>query len=152
MGKYFSIDEMIKSTTASSKNIDNTPNEEQKKHIYELIDVLDMLREGWTELCEENKWGTASIRVNSGFRSDALNKAVGGSKTSSHKTGYAADIEPVNNRMKEFQEFVPNFCKEHNIPFDQIIKEKPKNGIASWLHFGLFNARGEQRKQVFWLN
>ena len=53
--------------------------------------------------------------------------------------------------MKEFQKFVPNYCKQNGILFDQIIFEKPKNGIASWLHFGLFNEKGEQRKQVFWI-
>ena len=150
MGKYFTIEELTKSTTASSKNIDNTPNEEQKQHLTELIEVLDKIRQGWTELCEENKWGTAGIRVNSGFRSEALNKAVGGSKTSEHKLGYAADIEPINGRMKEFQEFVPNYCKQNGILFSQIILEKPKKGIASWLHIGVNGEKG-QRCQIFTL-
>lgn len=150
MGKYFTIEELCKSATADAKNINNTPNEEQEKHLNELIEVLDMIREGWTELCEKNKWGTAGIRVNSGFRSDALNKAVGGSKTSSHRLGYAADIEPINGRMKEFQEFVPNYCKQNGILFDQIIKEKPKNGVANWLHIGVNGEKG-QRGQIFTL-
>lgn len=137
MAKYFTIEEL----TRTSTGLDNTPNEEETKHLEELIEVLDNIRE---------EWGSA-IRVNSGFRSEGVNKKVGGSKTSAHRIGYAADVEPVNGDMKKFQEFVPKFFKDNNIPFDQIIREKPKNGICSWLHIGLKNRNGEQREQIFTL-
>lgn len=148
MAKYFTLEELCETTTG----LDNTPNDEEKEHLEILMDVLDGVREAWTEKCSENKWGSPSIIVNSGFRSDAVNKAVGGSKTSAHRLGWAADIEPSNQRMKEFQDFVPKYCEENKILFDQIIKEHPINGISSWLHFGLKNKQGQQRKQVFWLN
>ena len=137
MAKYFTIEEL----TRTSTGLDNTPNEEETKHLEELIDVLDGLREAWG----------SGIRVNSGFRSEEVNNKVGGSKTSAHRIGFAGDIEPENGDMKKFQDFVPNYFKENNIPFDQIIREKPRNGIASWMHLGLYNNKHEQRKQVFTL-
>lgn len=133
--KYFTIEEL----TRTSTGLDNIPNEQELNNLEELIEILDGIREAW---------GSA-IRVNSGFRSEEVNKAVGGSKTSAHRIGSAGDLEPVNGNMKAFQDFVPNYFKEHNIAFDQIIKEKPKNGIASWLHLGLKNSKGQQRGQVF---
>lgn len=148
MGKYFSIEELTYSATAISKGIDNTPTStEVKNNLLELISVLDGIREGWTVLCEKNNWGTASVIVNSGYRSDALNKAIGGSKTSAHSIGAAADIEPKNQRNKEFYEY----CKEYleDKPFDQLINEKPVKGIPSWIHLGLKNRKGEQRRMVF---
>lgn len=138
MGKYFSLEEL----TRTSTGLDNTPNEQEIKNLEELIEVLDKLREAWG----------SGIRVNSGFRSEEVNNKVGGSKTSAHRIGFAGDLEPVNGDMKKFQDFVPKFFKDNNIPFDQIIKEEPRNGIASWLHLGLKNRQGQQRGQVFWLS
>lgn len=152
MGKYFTISELCESDKADKLQILNVPNEEETKHLEELIEVCDKIREAWTELCEKNDWGRPSIKTTSGFRCEALNKAVGGKESSAHRIGYAIDFKPNNNRMKEFQDFVPKFLKENKIPFDQIIKEHPINGISSWIHFGLKNRQGLQRGQVFWLS
>lgn len=136
MAKYFTIDELCKTTT----NLNNIPDADISQNLSYFIEtVLDDLRE---------KWGSA-IRVNSAYRSEEVNNAVGGSKTSAHLLGWAVDIEPCNGKMKEFQEFIPNYFKQNSIQFDQIILEKPKNGIASWVHIGLYNSKGEQRNQIF---
>ena len=150
MGKYFTIKELTKSSTAVSKGIDNTPTEEQEKHLNELISVLDGIRAAWTELCREKKWGSPSIIVNSGFRSKALNKAINGSKTSEHLLGYAVDIEPSNQRNKEFYDFMVEYVRENEIGFSQLINEKPGNGIPSWIHFSI-NGNSGHRKQIFTL-
>lgn len=147
MAKYFTIEELCKTSTG----LDNIPNEQELNNLEELIEVLDDIREAWTQLCKEKKWGSPSIRVNSGFRSDEVNKAVGGSKTSEHRLGYAVDIEPNNQKNKEFWEFLTEWLKENNIAFDQLINEKPKCGVPSWIHFGLKNKQGLQRKQIFTL-
>lgn len=147
MAKYFTLEELCETSTG----LNNTPNEEEKEHLEKLMDVLDGVREAWTEKCRENKWGSPSIVVNSGFRSDAVNKAVGGSKTSVHRLGWAADIEPSNQRNKEFLEFLINYMKANNIKFDQIINEKPICDIPSWVHIGLYNGKGLQRGQIFTL-
>lgn len=151
MGKYFTISELCESDKADELGIINVPNEEETKHLEELIEVCDKIREAWTELCEKNGWGRPSIRTNSGFRCEALNKAVGGKKSSAHRIGYAIDFEPNNQRNKEFFEFLSEWLRENNIPFDQLINEKPKCGVPSWLHFGLKNSQGLQRKQIFTL-
>ena len=149
MAKYFTLDELTYSATAVKKGIDNTPTEDAKNNLIELMEVLDGIREGWTEKCKENNWGSASIVVNSGYRCNALNKAVGGSQTSAHVLGTAADIEPKNGRNKEFYDY----CKEYlrDKPFDQLINEKPRCDIPSWIHFGLKNSKGQQRGQIFTL-
>ena len=146
MGKYFTIDELTKTSTG----LDNTPNEQELKNIEELIEVLDDIREAWTEECREKKYGSASILVNSGFRCEEVNEAVGGSKTSEHRLGYAADIEPSNQKNKEFWDFIVNYVKTKNINFSQLINEKPRNNIPSWVHFSINGAKG-YRKHIFTL-
>ena len=146
MPKYFTYNELIKSETALKLGIDNAPTDETiQNNIIELIEVLDGVREAWTIKCEKECWDNPAIVVNSGYRCDALNKAIGGSKTSAHSIGAAADIEPKNQRNKEFLRFL-----EHHIPFDQLLNEKPdKNGVPSWIHIGLKNRQGKQRRMVF---
>lgn len=136
-GRYFTVEELLKSTTAKKNKIDNTPTDEKIiNNLNELISFLDGLREAW---------GSA-IRVGSGYRCPQLNKAVGGSTTSVHMIGLAADLTPVNGLIDEFFEFVKNYLLSNNIPFDQIIDEH--SGKKHWVHIGLKNTKGLQRKQV----
>ena len=128
--KYFTISELTRSDTASIKKIDNTPNKEITEHLIELVEkLLDPLRSAWAEYCDVNRLGNPAISVNSGYRCNELNKAVGGSLTSAHLTGYAADISPINGNMKVFQSWIAEAIEEFD--FDQLIYERPKNGIAS---------------------
>lgn len=151
MPKYFTYEELTRSATADKLGIDNTPKEKYiQDNIIELIEVLDGVREAWTIMCEKNSWGTASIIVNCGYRCDALNEAVKGSKTSAHSIGAAADIEPKNQKNKEFFRFLEQYLLDNHIPFDQLLNEKPdKNGVPSWIHIGLKNREGKQRQMVF---
>ena len=144
MGKYFTINELTRTETGLS----NKPNKQQLNNLEELIKVIDDIRESWTDLCKKNNWGSPSILVNSGFRSDAVNKAVGGSKKSEHKLGYAVDFEPSNQKNKEFWDFIVDYVHTNNIGFSQLINEKPINGIPSWVHFSI-NGKSGQRKQIF---
>ena len=121
MGKYFTIKELCDSDNAVELNIHNLPSTENVRNMNKLIEaVLDPLRE---------KWGKP-IYVNSGFRNLALNKAVGGSKTSHHlcKNGYAAaDITTasVNDNKKLFE-----LIKSMDLPICQCIDEYN----YSWIH------------------
>jgi uncharacterized protein YcbK (DUF882 family) len=130
--KYFTIKELCKSATASQKGINNSPNSEVIKNLELLVaNVLDPLRE---------KYGKP-IRVNGAYRCPELNKAVGGSKTSQHMTGQAADItvgSPDDNK-KLF-----NLIIEMNLPFDQLIDEKN----FRWIHFSYSDRK---RKQILHL-
>lgn len=115
--KYFTLKELTRSTTATAKGIDNTPTPEVEKNLTLLVgNVLDPLREIYGK----------PITVNSGYRCPELNKAVGGSKTSDHVKGFAADI---TGGSKEENERIFNIIK-HNFHFKQLIDEKG----FSWVH------------------
>ena len=151
MGKYFSFEEICYSATAEKLKINNKPTStEVKNNINQLITVLDVIREEWTELCKENNWGDGAIIVSSGYRSRALNIAINGAPNSSHMIGSTADMYPKNRKNKEFFDFLDIWLLTNNILFDQLINEKPdKNGVPSWIHFSLKNKKGEQRRTVF---
>lgn len=150
--KYFTIEEFIKSDTAKRKGIDNTPTKIHKDNITELVNnLLDPLREDWTIYCQNNKLGAPNILITSGYRCWDLNNAIGGSKKSAHSWGCAADIKPSNGNMEQFQEFMKDWIKDKD--FDQLIYEKPINGIATWLHIAYKRpATDEQRKMIFTLS
>ena len=130
--KYFTIKELVNSATAKQKGIDNTPNSEIKKNLEQLVEnILDPLRE---------KYGKPII-VTGGYRCPALNALVGGSKTSQHMLGLAADITvgtPAKN--KELFELIQKL----NLPFDQLIDEKS----FTWIHISFSK---NPRKQILHL-
>ena len=132
---YFTIDELCASDTAKKYGIDNTPNPTIITRLQRLINFLNPIREAW---------GSA-IKVTSGYRCEKLNCFVGGSKTSSHTIGYGVDLIPLNGRMSEFKKFIVDYMKIRI--FDQCIIEK--SGKTEWIHIGLYNAKGQQRKMIF---
>lgn len=116
--KHFTIEELCRSNTATLRGIDNTPSEEIKRNLTALVDnVLDPLRQAWGK----------PLVVNSGYRCPQLNKAVGGSKTSHHMKGMAADITTGNkaDNRRLFQ-----LAIDLKLPFYQLIDEKG----FSWVH------------------
>lgn len=146
MAKYFTYSEFIKSETAKKLNIDNTPTEEPiQDNILELMRIMDKIRENWTEYCTLNYLPHPEILINSGYRCEALNKALKGSKTSAHRIGAAVDFEAKNGRNKDLFGIVQEVLKECQISFDQLIDEYD----FSWIHLGLKNCSGEQRMQIF---
>ena len=136
MAKYFKVAEMFKSETAEKNQINNTPSVEVKQNIEELLEVLDGLREHYGK----------PIKITSGYRCAELNKLVGGSPTSAHVIGYAADLQPVQGSFEEFKAEVLRWL-DTGVKFDQCILEKSKS--AQWVHFGLYNRKGQQRGQRF---
>lgn len=142
---FFTLQELIKSDTANSYKIDNNPNEEQTQNLWALInDLLNPFRQSWEDWCIINKLGNPAIRVSSGFRSKKLNDKIGGSQTSAHSYGLAADLIPYNGNLKEFRRFTEAFMK--GMKFDQCIFEEIDNkGVPKWIHLGLKNSAGHQR-------
>ena len=116
--KYFTIEELTRSTTARLRNIDNTPSQLVIDNLTALVDnVLDPLREAWGK----------PIKVNSGYRCRALNKAVGGVPASQHMLGQAADI---TGGSQEANRDLYSLLKRLNLPVDQAINEHD----FRWLH------------------
>lgn len=131
--KYFTIEELTRSTTATARGLDNTPTPEIKANLERLVDkVLDPLRE---------KYGKP-ITVNSGYRCPELNKAVGGSKTSDHMNGFSVDITAS---CKKENAILFQIIKD-NFDFDQLIWEKGNSEYPDWVHVSYNPNR--LRKQV----
>ena len=136
--KHFTFQEFERSEKAAELNIDNTIPELAEAHIVELVDILlDPLREAWG----------GPLVVTSGYRCPALNKAVGGSETSAHTAGWAADLVPGDGRgVQELVNFTAEWLTATGLPFDQFIDER--SGGSRWLHLGIRNLKGEQRRQT----
>ena len=118
--KYFSIKELCCSAKGEELGVDNTPTDKAVENMTRLITVvLDPLREAYGQ----------PITVNSGYRCPALNKAVGGVKSSQHLTGEAADITVGS---KEGNKWLFEYIRD-NLPYDQLIDEYDYN----WVHVSL---------------
>lgn len=127
--KYFTIEELCRSSVADSKKIDNIPTKDIENKLIELVDnVLDKLRQ----------WYGKPITVNSGYRCRILNEAVGGSKTSQHMLGEAADIT-AGSKLENEKLF--NYIRD-NLEYDQLINESD----FTWIHVSYRKDR--LRKQV----
>lgn len=134
---YFTISELVASDTAKAKGIDNSPTTEVRANLVALIEtLLDPLREAWK----------SPIKVTSGYRCAALNKAVKGSSTSAHPYGCAADIVPLNGKIAEFKAFCRDYFGNRRHLYDQVILED--NGKSEWVHIGLKTADGRKRGQL----
>ena len=115
---------MTRSDTAMKRGIDNTPTPEVVARLEHLMGVLDKIRE---------RWG-APIRVNSGYRCETLNKAVGGVWNSQHLTGEAADITAGNlGANASLFDLIKLMQVGGEIEFDQLIDEKN----MSWIHLSV---------------
>lgn len=111
MAKYFSIGELCHSDVADKRDIPNHPNTYQRMNLEKLINnVLDPLR---------IKFGKP-IYVNSGFRSESLNKAVGGAINSDHLRGMAADITSGD---REENKVIFELVQSMGLEFRQLIDE-----------------------------
>jgi hypothetical protein len=128
LSENFKLWEFVVSETASRDRINNTP---QQVHIAHLRTLCQ-------QILEPARKKLGPLRITSGYRSPALNKAIGGSPTSAHMQGYAADVNPLNVSKMEFAKWVNNNCK-----FDQIILEFGTPSEPAWIHVSC-DPRGKQ--------
>lgn len=118
----FVLSEFVKSQQAERLGIDNTPPQVVINNLKQLVEnVLQPVR---------THYGKTMV-ISSGYRSPALNKAVGGSKTSDHMTGCAADIEIPGVSNYDLAVYIRD-----NLPFTQVILEFYTPGIpdSGWVH------------------
>lgn len=114
--RHFSLEEFTLSQTAVRRGIPNDPTPEHLANLEALCaNILDPLRD-----CIGRP-----IKITSGYRSPALNKAVKGSSTSQHCYGQAADIQVPGLSVDE----VVAAIRQAKLPFDQLIHE-----FGSWTH------------------
>lgn len=139
MAKYFVFSEFTKSETAKNLNIDNTPTEEYiYDNILELMRIMDKIRGNWTEYCTLNYLPNPEIIITSGYRCEALNEAVGGSKTSAHRIGSACDFIAKNGHNGELFNLIVNMIEKGEIKCSQLIWEKGDKQNPDWIHFALY--------------
>ena len=122
LSENFSLKEMTKSQTALRRGIENEPGEEEQANLQQLCEqVLQKVR---------NHFGKP-VTVNSGYRSPELNSAIGGSTTSDHCKGMAADIEIPGVSNYELADWIQNNCE-----FRQLILEFYTPGVpdSGWVH------------------
>ena len=135
ISKNFTLEELTASATAKAKGIINNPGQTDIVNLCGLVhNVLQPLR---------NWWGK-EVKIGSGYRSLALNRAVGGVSNSQHMKGEAADlcIDGDIQKGKSWFQYIKQHCE-----FDQLIWEKnPKTG-AYWVHVS-YRCDGKNRKQV----
>jgi hypothetical protein len=137
LSEHFDLCEFIRSDYAKRNGINNIPNAEQTENLRELcINILEPLRNHFQ----------IPILLSSGFRCDALNKAIGGAKNSQHTTGEAVDIDHdmsanvVNNKM------IFDYIKA-NLNFDQMIWEHGTSLNPDWVHVS-YVAKDKNRNQI----
>ena len=118
----FSLAEMVKSETALRRDMDNTPGETEIGNLKLLCErVLQPVRDHFA----------MGVKVNSGFRHPEVNAAVGGSRTSDHCKGLAADIEIPGVPNYELAEWIRD-----NLEYTQLILEFYTRGVpdSGWVH------------------
>jgi len=127
--KHFKLDEFVKSETANKNNIDNTPSKDVQGNLLFLATyTMEPIRRAWGE-----------IKINSGYRCDALNKLVGGSPTSYHRYGLACDFAP---KHKEIMKSVFNWCIR-SLDYDKLIWE-----FDSWIHIQVNTNARKNRSHI----
>lgn len=118
MSEHFTIAELTFSQTATRRGIDNTPSEQVSNNLRRLMGTLELVR----------ALVGKPLTISSGYRSPALNIAVGGARDSAHVKGLAADINCPGMTPKALATLI----RDSGIEYDQIILE-----FGRWVHIGL---------------
>lgn len=118
----FTFEELIHSAYAEKYHLSNLPKQDEIKKLNQLAtEILQPIRNEFNN----------PIKVTSGYRSPQVNKAVGGSITSQHVKGEAADITSSDN--KKLMTLITCLIKDEKIEVGQVINEFD----YSWIHISL---------------
>jgi hypothetical protein len=120
LSEHFTFEEL---TITDHREFDNTPNVEETKNLTRLAEFLERIK-----IVLDGK----PIMVNSAFRSEAVNNAVGSRNTSQHRIGCAADIRVPGMTPDE----VVKAVIASGIGYDQIIRE-----FDRWTHISVPNTK-----------
>ena len=140
LSDHFTLAEMCK----TKANLENVPNEAQVKNLKRLCGWLEMLRSEWN-----NRYGDGDdpIIINSGYRSEAVNKAVGGAKGSNHLTGCAVDIRCIGiEQALRYAALLLDIADLNHEDYDELLIEQ--KGYTYWIHFAV-KPTGNRRRTNF---
>jgi len=131
--EHVSYKEGVKSNTADRLGLDNTPSADQRKCMHEIArDVFEPLRE----------WVGGPIKINSFFRGEPVNTAIGGSKRSQHMKGQAMDIDDTFGHKTNAEMY--HYIKD-NLDYDQLIWEFGDNKNPNWVHVSYVTHRPNRK-------
>lgn len=132
LSKNFSLGEFTKSQTAIRRGIKNEPTDE---HLMNLLFLVGNVLQPVRDEC-------GPVNINSGYRSSELNEAIGGSATSQHCAGMAADIEVAGVSNYDLAKYIA----DSDMDFDQLILEYPSadDPRAGWVHVSYTQSNRQQ--------
>nr|DAF35844.1 MAG TPA: peptidase [Caudoviricetes sp.] len=135
--EHFSLKELTRSETGRRLGLQNVPSAAEMANIQYTAEQLEKIR----------AYVGRGIVVTSCFRSERVNKAVGGSLTSAHRFGLAADCDAIGLTSLAFAKEIIKMRDEGKITFDQLILEFPERGDGAWVHVG-FRRNSPMRNQI----
>ena len=154
LSPHFTLAEMCKTSakTADGRSAQgdallakNIPSHVHIENLKRLCGWLEMLRSEWNKRYGE---GDDPIIINSGYRSEAVNKAVGGVKGSNHLIGCAADIRVAGmEQALRYAVILLDISDESQEDFDELLLERSPKG-SYWLHFAVRPPSQENRRKI----
>lgn len=137
ISEHFSFRELTRSESARRAGIENVPTAAEMDNIYYTAQQLEKIR----------AYVGRGIIVTSCFRSERVNKLVGGSSTSAHRFGLAADCDAIGLTSLAFAKELIKMRDAGKLVFDQLILEFPERGDGAWVHIG-FRRNAPMRNQI----
>ncbi len=143
LSEHFTLGELCKTSAKTADG--NIPSHVHIENLKRLCGWLEMLRDEWNRRYGE---GDDPIIINSGYRSDAVNKAIGGAKGSNHLTGCAADIRVAGmEQALRYAVILLDISDESREDFDELLLERSPRGTY-WLHFAVRPPSQENRRKI----
>ena len=143
LSQHFTLGELCKTSAKTPDG--NIPSRVHIENLKRLCGWLEMLRSRWNMMYGE---GDEPIIINSGYRSEAVNAAVGGVKGSNHLTGCAADIHVSGmEQLIRYAAILLDISDESREDFDELLLERSPRGTY-WLHFAV-RSSDNRRKVAF---
>jgi uncharacterized protein YcbK (DUF882 family) len=132
LSQHFTLGELCK--TSAKTQDGNIPSHVHIENLKRICGWLEMLRSEWNKRYGE---GDDPIIINSGYRSEAVNKAVGGAPNSNHLTGCAVDIHVYGiEQLVRYAAILLDISDERQEDFDELLLERSPRGTY-WLHFAV---------------
>lgn len=127
LSPHFTLEEL---TFTDHREFDNTPNDQELANLVRLAEFLEQVK---------TLLGGKPIMINSAFRSEEVNRAVGSKDTSQHRRGCAADIRVPDMTPDE----VVTAIMGSGLPYDQVIRE-----FDRWTHLSIPNIENAEPRNM----
>jgi hypothetical protein len=145
LSEHFTLGELCKTSVKTADG--NIPSHVHIENLKRLCGWLEQLRTHPRPLPKgvESEYKETPIIINSGYRSEAVNRAVGGVPNSNHLTGCAVDIHVTGiEQLIHYASTLLDISEERQEDFDELLLERSPRGTY-WLHFAV-RPSGNRRK------